>query len=210
MKSRKSKFYVVWKGRQPGIYDSWAACEAQVKGFPGAEFKAFPTRAMAEAAWKESYAAYKGKNVAAQRWLFAPNPPALPCLCVDAACSGSPGPLEYQGVWLPGEKQVFHQGPFAEGTNNVGEFLAIVHALAWLEEQADERTPVYTDSRTALAWVRKGRCGTTLASTRKNAPLFALIARAERWLADHPRAAARVRKWDTDTWGEIPADFNRK
>ncbi len=206
----KRKFYVVWKGRQPGIYDSWAHCEAQVKGFPGAKFKAFPTREMAEAAWQQTYEAFAGQNTATQQWLFAPHPPQLPCLCVDAACSGSPGPVEYQGVRLPEGERLFHQGPLADGTNNVGEFLAIVHALAWLDERNETTMPVYTDSFTALGWVRRGRCGTSLPPTRNNAPLFALIARAERWLAAHPRAAARVLKWDTAAWGEIPADFNRK
>ncbi len=210
MAKRKPKYYVVWKGREPGIYTSWAECQAQVKGFPGAEFKSFPTREMAEAAWQSTYAEYKGKDVNGQQWLFAPNPPLLPSLCVDAACSGSPGPLEYQGVLLPEQQRVFHRGPYPDGTNNVGEFLALVHALAWLDAQGDAKMPVYTDSRVAWLWVRAGRCQTRLPQTSANAPLFALIARAERWLKAHPQAAERIHKWDTQAWGEIPADFNRK
>lgn len=207
-KSSKKKFYVVWKGRQPGIYETWTACEAQVKGFPGAAFKAFPTRAMAEAAWQQGYETYRGKPVLSQQWLFAPNPPVTPCVCVDAACAGVPGPVEYQGVHLPDERLLFRQGPFPDGTNNIGEFLAIVHALAWLEQNGLDE-PVYSDSRTAIAWVRKGRCGTEHQLPAGNR-LADLVARAETWLAAHPAAVERVRKWDTETWGEIPADFGRK
>ena len=205
------KFYVVWRGRVPGIYDSWKACEAQVKGFSGAAFKAFPTREMAEAAFSGDYEDYKGKPASAKQWLFAPTPPRLPSLCVDAACSGSPGPVEYRGVDTESGKEYFRRGPFAEGTNNVGEFLAIVHALAWVEKHAPG-TPIYSDSETALAWVRAGHCKTTLAKTDANAPLFERIFRAELWLREHPRALEEtpMLKWDTRAWGEIPADFGRK
>lgn len=209
MARKRNKVYVVWKGRQPGVYASWAECEAQVKGYPGAEYKAFPTREMAEAAFRETYAAHRGQNSAAQQWLFAPNPPVTPSLCVDAACSGVPGPVEYRGVRLPDGKEVFRQGPFPGGTNNIGEFLALVHALSWLEREGLD-WPVYSDSRTALAWARKGKCATDLQPEAANRPLFDLIARAEDWLAAHPDAAARLRKWDTQVWGEIPADFGRK
>lgn len=208
MAKSKAKYYVVWQGRKPGIYDSWAACEVQVKGYPGAQFKAFPTRAMAEAAWKQPYEAYVGQDTAAQQWLFAPHPPQTPCLCVDAACAGVPGPLEYRGVRLPENEIVFAQGPYPNGTNNIGEFLALVHALAYLRRQ-DLNWPVYSDSRVAIGWVRTGKCGTDQIPDAENAPLFDLIARAEKWLAEHPEHAP-VRKWDTQAWGEIPADFGRK
>lgn len=207
-KKNKKKFYVVWRGRKPGIYETWAECEAQVKGFSGAAFKAFPTRVMAEEAWQRDYQAYKGRPVQTRQWLFAPNPPVMPCVCVDAACSGAPGPVEYQGIHLPEGAMLFRQGPFLNGTNNIGEFLAIVHALAWTEKNGLDE-PVYSDSRTAIAWVQKGRCGTKQKASA-NSPLAALISRAETWLAHHVTAIRRVRKWDTEAWGEIPADFNRK
>ncbi|MCE1155298.1 MAG: ribonuclease H, partial [Bacteroidales bacterium] len=43
----------------------------------------------------------------------------------------------------------------------------------------------------------------------ENAVLFDLIARAEKWLADN-RYSTRIMKWQTEAWGEIPADFGRK
>ncbi len=204
----KGKFYVVWKGRQTGIFADWETCKAQVNGFPEAQYKAFETRLEAERAFTGEYAAYAGKPASSQKWLFAPNPPVAESYVVDAACSGGTGRLEWRGVHLASGKKLFHEGPYENGTNNVGEFLAIVHALALLAKEGLSQ-PIYSDSETALAWVRLGKCKTDLKPDRQNAVLFTLIARAEDWLAKHP-AHNSVLKWDTEAWGEIPADFNRK
>jgi ribonuclease HI len=206
--SQKAKFYVVWKGRKRGIFSSWEQCAAQVQGFTGARYKSFPSRAAAEQAFKGKYAAQTGKPVSNGNWLFSPNPPIAESYCVDAACSGSPGPLEYRGVDLRSGKEIFHKGPYQHGTNNIGEFLAIVHALKLLEKQKS-RLPVYSDSSTGIGWVRKKRCNTELAADEQNAALFKLIDQAEEWLAEHTYTNP-ILKWDTRAWGEIPADFNRK
>jgi ribonuclease HI len=206
--AEKPKFYVVWKGRKTGVFSSWEACAAQVKGFTGAQYKSFTSRSAAEQAFRGKYAAHVGKPVSSGEWLFAPNPPVADSLVVDAACSGSPGRLEYRGVDLRSGKEVFRKGPYENGTNNVGEFLAIVHALALLEQQGSA-WPIYSDSETAIAWVKAKQCNTELAADETNAPLFELINHAEDWLAEH-KITNPVLKWDTKAWGEIPADFNRK
>lgn len=187
---------------------SWEACAAAVTGYPGAEYKSFDSEAAARAALQRGYAAVKGKPASQGQWLFAPRPPVLPSVCVDAACSGAPGPLEYRGVETESGREVFRQGPFQDGTNNVGEFLAIVHALAWMHARG-QFVPIYSDSENAMAWVRAGRCRTRLAHTERNAALFDLITRAEGWLAEHPLDTP-ILKWDTAAWGENPADFGRK
>ena len=232
--AEKPKFYVVWKGRKTGIFSSWEACAAQVQGYTGAQYKSFTSRLAAEQALRGKYTAQVGKPVSSGDWLFAPMPPVAGSIVVDAACSGSPGRLEYRGVDLGSGKEIFRQGPYENGTNNVGEFLAIVHALALLEEQgrtlprapsrkrfgmiSENRdylagtgttTPVYSDSETAIAWVKAKQCNTELAADETNASLFELINRAEEWLAGHKKVGP-ILKWDTKAWGEIPADFNRK
>lgn len=214
MSGPKQHFYTVWRGRSPGVYASWDEAAAQVTGFKGAQFKRFDTRAEAEAAFRGEYAAHVGqlpldpsapadvarvrrlKDVVSASW------------SVDAACSGNPGRLEYRGVDNRTGQVLFHQGPFEDGTNNIGEFLAIVHALALLMRKGLD-VPVYTDSHNAIKWVNEKRCATKLARNERNAPLFDLIARAEAWLRGN-EYATRVLKWDTDAWGEIPADFGRK
>ncbi|OIN95538.1 MAG: ribonuclease H [Anaerolineae bacterium CG1_02_58_13] len=204
---RKQKFYVVWKGRKPGIYTVWADCEAQVKGFEGAQFKAFESREAAKIAFKGKYEDFKGKAQAVRQWLFTPNPPMLPSISVDAACSGSPGPLEYRGVNTETGEQVFRAGPFPGGTNNVGEFLAIVRGMEWLARNKHDWV-IYSDSETAVSWVRARKCNTKLPRIPSNAMLFQLIARAEESLKDF--RSFRIMKWDTESWGENPADFGRK
>ena len=205
----KQKYYVVWKGRSAGIFTSWVECEKQVKGFVAAEYKAFGSLKEAESAFKSKYEAYKGKSSSLGKWKDSEEPPILPSICVDAACSGSPGKLEYRGVYTESAKEIFRFGPFPDGTNNVGEFLAVVHALTWMSKNG-KRLPVYSDSQNAISWVYTGECKTQLKHTAKNAPLFIMIRSAENWLAENELKDDAVLKWDTELWGEIPADFGRK
>lgn len=205
----KHKYYVVWKGRRTGIFASWAECEKQVKGFVGAQYKAFESEAEADGAYLARYEDYLGRASTLGKWKLAEMKPRLPSICVDAACSGSPGKLEYRGVNLENGREIFRAGPYAEGTNNVGEFLAIVHALTW-QEKHNLRIPIYSDSENAIAWVNTGSCRTQLKRSPKNAILFALIKSAENWLSENELPEDKIVKWDTPMWGENPADFGRK
>ncbi len=126
---------------------------------------------------------------------------------VDAACSGNPGRMEYRGIDLATGAQVFHFGPI-HGTNNIGEFLAIVHALALMDREGIRKT-IYSDSYNAILWVSKKKCKTTLARDEQTARLFDIITRAEFWLRTH-NIQVPIVKWETSEWGEIPADFGRK
>lgn len=208
----KGKFYVVWKGKQTGIYNSWNACKAVIKDYKGAEYKSFPTFDLAKKAFNGNYADYIGKKENKIKLsktellqIGEPNPNSI---SVDAASSGNPGVMEYQGVETTTGQKLFRQGPFEQGTNNIGEFLAIVHGLAYLKERKSNRV-LYTDSRTAISWVRKKKCNTKLAQNSKNKLVFELIGRAEEWLKKNTFNTAIV-KWETKAWGEIPADFGRK
>jgi ribonuclease HI len=203
------KYYVVWKGRKPGIFTSWTEAEKQIKGFAGAQYKSFGSRPEAESAFRSEYEAFKGKPSSSGKWRHASVKPILPSISVDAACSGSPGILEYRGVFTETGDQIFYYGPFPDGTNNVGEFLAIVTALTWMEKHKSP-LPVYSDSENGISWVYQGKCKTRMTRTVLNAPLFAMIHSAENWLAENELEDDTVLKWDTELWGENPADFGRK
>ena len=203
----KTKFYVVWKGRKRGIFTSWPECESQVKGFVGARYKSFETRQEAETAFVSGYVHYEGKPSTLGKWKTAKVKPILPSISVDAACSGSPGPLEYRGVNTETGEQIFRAGPYPSGTNNVGEFLAVARAMDYLSKRKLD-WPIYSDSETAMTWIKARKCNTKLARLSSNAMLFELIARAEQTLK--VSQTFRVYKWDTDLWGENPADFGRK
>ena len=206
----KQKFYVVWKGRKTGVFTSWQACSEQVQGYPEAEYKAFPNREAAEEAYQNPYEDYKGKRVPtlSKAMLEVIGDPIADSYCVDAACSGNPGLMEYQCVHTTTRKRIFHQGPFEQGNNNTGEFLALVHALAFFADKGID-TPIYSDSKVAMTWVKHKHCKTNLAKNAENTQIFDLIARAENWLTAH-EVKNKLLKWDTKAWGEIPADFGRK
>lgn len=208
--SRKQKYYVVWKGRKAGVFASWDECSAQVTGYPGAEYKSFGSREAAQAALRGSYQDYQGQRVLSlsQQSLLAVGQPVLDSYSVDAACSGNPGLLEYRCVRTETGQEIFRQGPFEHGTNNVGEFLALVHVLALLVEKGIG-WPVYSDSRNAIGWVKEKRCKTRLERDERNDDLFKRIEWAEVWLATH-EYPNKILKWKTEAWGEIPADFGRK
>ena len=140
--------------------------------------------------------------------IIAAGLPVKDSIAVDAACSGNPGLMEYQGVYTKTGELLFHQGPFKNGTNNIGEFLALVHGLAFLK-QRNSSLPIYTDSKTALAWIKNKKAKTLLEKNAENAILFELIERAEKWLKENSYTT-EVLKWKTEIWGEIPADFGRK
>lgn len=211
----KRKFYVVWVGFQPGIYDSWEECQAQIKNFPGAKYKSFSDQEEATLAYRGDPSEHIGilRSIASHSHRVV-NYEAFPeiildSIAVDGACAGNPGLMEYQGVSVRTGETLFKMGPLADGTNNVGEYLALIHALALLDKRGDRTTPVYSDSRTAQSWLRHGASKTTLKPTPRNARIFELLRRADAWLAAHPNHNPVI-KWNTEQWGEIPADFGRK
>ncbi|MEM8998712.1 MAG: ribonuclease H family protein [Bacteroidota bacterium] len=207
-----NKFYVVWKGKKTGIFESWEDCKAQIKGFRGAQYKSFSSFVAAKKASHGNYLEYRGKkkpnSPLSPEELLKIGEPNMHSISVDAASSGNPGRMEYQGVDTKTKKTLFKQGPFQEGTSNIGEFLALVHGLAFLKNQKSDRI-IYSDSRIAIGWVQKKSCKTTLRPNKKNKDVFELIHRAEDWLKNNSYHTPIV-KWQTKAWGEIPADFGRK
>ncbi|MGM5469062.1 ribonuclease H1 domain-containing protein [Flavobacteriaceae bacterium LMO-SS05] len=213
MSKKKKKYYAVWKGHHPGVFDAWEDCKAQIKDFQGAQYKSFETFDAAKQALKGNYKDYVGKSKVnkselSQEKLKKIGLPNYHSISVDAASSGNPGKMEYRGVDTKTKKALFKQGPFEEGTNNIGEFLAIVHGLAFLKQKNSDRI-IYTDSKTAISWIKKKTCNTKLERNKKNAVLFELVDRAIQWLKTNTYNTVIV-KWETKAWGEIPADFGRK
>jgi ribonuclease HI len=209
----KKKFYVVWSGRKKGIFTSWNVCKKQIDGFESAQYKSFADLKEAEIAFSKKYADYKGINTkkptlsAAEKDSYGT--PNLESISVDAACSGNPGKMEYRGVLTHNKQEIFIKGPFKNGTNNIGEFLALVHGIALLKSKNKEDIPIYSDSRIAMSWVKKKTCRTNITFDASNKDLLGLIKRAEKWLKENTYKNP-ILKWETKAWGEIPADFGRK
>ena len=210
----KNKFYVVWEGRTPGVYDHWEDCKKEIEGVKGAKYKGFPDKASAEAAFAKGFTGFDKKETPQVDLTQVEEKPVSPAVAVDAACAGNPGKMEYQGFFVdfgtqPATTvQLFKSPVFENGTNNIGEFLAIVHALAWMK-QKHVTYPIYSDSYNAQLWIKQKKCKTKLQPNDKNEYLFELIARAEKWLNENT-IEVPILKWKTEIWGEIPADFGRK
>lgn len=218
------KYYVVWEGREPGVYDSWEECQEQIDHFPGAKYKSFKTL-------DEAIKAFRGKDsdqLAVMRSILAHTPlgtfdgrttyqpPTNPnirldAIAVDGACSANPGPMEYRAVRINTGEEVFHIGDKTPlfGTNNIAEYLALIHVCALLKNLGDTTTPIYTDSRTGLSWLRRGHSRSTLPDEPRTHATIELLRRADAWLASN-KIVNPVLKWNTEEWGEIPADFGRK
>jgi len=204
----KVKYYVVWKGRKPGIYKDWATCKTMVDGFDGASFKSFPSLLEAENAYGSKPGSGSSSKSSSKSTPLSKKTIILtPSISVDAACSGNPGVMEYQGVDTHTKEVLFHK-KYQLGTNNIGEFLALVHGLAFLKKNGSD-IPIYSDSVNALLWIKNKKCKTTLVRNNKTSELFETIARAEDWLKNNTWKNQLI-KWETESWGEIPADFGRK
>lgn len=211
------KYYVVWVGHQPGIYRTWADCQAQTKGYPQARFKSYESeleaRQALEKGWQKSLNfSAKGGATGTSTGKSA-TPETAPevdynSISVDVGCSGNPGIVEYKGVDTKTGEIIFYQGPISKGTNNLGEFLAIVHGLAYLQKQGSNKS-IYTDSVTALSWIRKKEVSTNLVRDASTEEIWTLVDRALKWLKTNTYTN-KIMKWDTRKWGEIKADFGRK
>lgn len=213
--AKKCKYYVVWSGLEPGIYDNWDDCKEQVDAYPGARYKSYPS-------YEAAIRAFRGDDAREAKTLLelgrrearelnysgidGIDPRGI---AVDGACSRNPGPMEYRGVVVGTGEQLFHVGPVDGGSNNIAEYLAIVHALALCAQRREPRRAIYSDSRIAQEWLRRRQAHPEILRTASNGKVFELLARADRWVQTH-QLTNPVIKWDTAQWGEIPADFGRK
>ena len=205
----KKRYYVVWAGRIPGIYNSWQEAKEQITEFQKPKFKSFGSLRLAKKALEEGPEKYEGRSFKkskdlSEKELKAIGDPILMSLSVDAACNSKTGVFEYRGVITESGTEVFKEGPFKNGTNNIGEFLALVHALAYLKKSRSG-LPIYSDSKYAMAWIKKKKANSKVT----NAKTVSLLKRAEKWLNNNTWENP-ILKWETKAWGDIPADFNRK
>lgn len=195
------KRYVVRKGREPWIFSSRDACQTSILHYSGAKYKSFPTEHQAQEAFAKWTTTQQSRRSLTQDII-------IPSISVDAACAWNPWTLERQGVDTATGKLLFHEWPFAQGTVNIGEFLALVQWLQWCT-QHNKTFPLYSDSITAMARVRNQKAKTGLTPTDVNSELFDRLDQAHERLQHHERTN-RILKRDTAQRGEIPADFGRK
>lgn len=216
------KYYVVFRGHNPGVYDNWDEVKEQIQGFPGAVYKGYGSSEEAARAYR-NMTGMEDRNelfrLISQRTKQQEQKPGIldyrtfpeidaDAWAVDASCLGNPGVMEYRGVELKSGREIFRVGPFQDATNNIGEYLALVHAMSLMTRNGEYHT-IYSDSVTAQSWVKRRQVKTQLKPTERNAKVFELLARASVWVKNH-NFPGKILKWQTERWGEIPADFGRK
>ena len=200
MKKKASKYYVVWQGRKPGIYSTWDDCFFQVREESNAKYKSFSSYDQAQTAYKSSYHNYIGKPSTKIKIKHG--------IAVDGACDHVSGRAEYQAIDLESNKKILHGGPYKKGTNNLVEFLALVHTLIYCHKYHIS-SPIYSDSLTAISWVRDNKVRSSCPRCKENIILFQHVDQALEWLKKI-LYTNKILKWKTSLWGENPADFGRK
>lgn len=205
------KYYVVWKGHQPGIYTNWQDTQQQVHGYTWAEFKSFPTKESAQLAFEHNFQGAKGQYTK-EHLQSLMKEEFFVSIATDAACPNNPGPIEYRGVDIANQQELFRIGPLAGGSTNIAEYLGIVHGISWILQEKKHYTTLYSDSKIAINRVMTNSLKTQLQEDNDNKPLRNMIRRAQQWLFDHPerKHCITLKKRPTKERGQIPADFGRK
>lgn len=151
----KQKFYAVAAGRTTGIFTSWSIAEAQVKGFTGARYKSFATRAEAEAWLKDPvFTPQKPKNNGASVARIT-HPAGALVIYTDGGAINNPGPGGYGVVICDGDSRRELSGGFRLTTNNRMEMTACIVAL---KAVAGCGRPIvmYSDSSYLVNGIEKG------------------------------------------------------
>ena len=163
----KKKFYAVKNGRTPGLYKTWAECQRQVQGYPGALFKGFVTRAEAEAYLGGASGSAPAKPVAE---------PGVCCIYVDGSY--------FQGHYSWG-MAVYRDGKLIHTANGLGtsrdaarlhnvagEVEAAIQAVRWAEDQKLEKVVICHDYIGISEWA-EGRWKTNTELTAAYAAFMA-------------------------------------
>ena len=234
MSTKKSKWYVIYRGRRVGVYDNWRECEQETRGFPDAKFASFDTYEEARCSFlkecicgggdcewvQKAFPSICTSSPSGDTWRTCEGGPEIPCVCTDAACTNPVGgDVEYRCVRISNKtaavEQLFAFGPFRLGSNNIGEYVGLVRALMWTSTHDSlGSAPIYTDSRVAISWVSNPVApGSNTTIKAIGDDLRAELKYCDDWIKTpvaKKEVLKRVRHWKTSCWGEIPADYGRK
>jgi len=178
------KFYVVWQGREPGIYRDWNSCKQQVDKFAGAKYKSFLSLQDAEEAFKAGRSVKKavggGRNskptsrsstANGVKTYTAADIAQMPInvkMYTDGGCDPNPGRAgSGMAVYRNEVLESLWYGCYnPEGTNNTAELNALNQAfmLAQTESDSGQSVAIFCDSKYAIqcitqwaiGWQKKG------------------------------------------------------
>ena len=162
------KFYVVWAGRETGVFTDWATTHRHVNAFPGARFKSFSSRTEADQAFRSGGPPSTGRRPArASSGVAARMEPAAAAIGLqiycDGACDPNPGRAGSGiAVYRDGKLEQLWYGLYSpHGTNNTAELNALHHALLMAETAilAGQTAQILCDSTYAINCISKWAVG---------------------------------------------------
>lgn len=211
------KYYVVRKGVTPGIYRSWSECQMQVTGYPNAEYKSFKKKEDA-ISYMQGVSTRPSRNLREERKTAREHYdtyglPAEKYLVVDGGTRGNKGDgssrVEYQ-IYDNQARDIVYNSAEYVGTSNIAEFLGLVGAIRYQQENNLTDHVIYTDSNVALRWYENQSVKTRLDRTSLGADRTYAQLKADVEYLKSLSIVPDVRKWETRAWGENPSDFGRK
>lgn len=167
------KFYVVWAGRQTGVFTDWPTTHRQVDRFAGARYKSFATRAEAEQAFaggapRSAIVRRAANKASGQAPVQADSSPFDLQIYCDGACDPNPGRAgSGLAVYRNGKLAQLWYGLYnPAGTNNTAELNALHRALVMAEAAiassftvqilCDSTYAINCISKWAAGWEKKG------------------------------------------------------
>ena len=157
-------YYVVHKGRVPGIYNNWIECKKQVEGYDGAIYKKFTNETEAQQFLKVGFNGKKPRAVTIKENADKKNSDLIEeeenndtdkiFIYTDGSCirhKNSNSTAGY-GIYIP-EKYVNVAKPLLNQkiTNNRAELTAIIETIKYLdEEDLNKEIKIVTDSQYSI------------------------------------------------------------
>jgi len=212
------KYYVVRNGKKKWIFDSWDETKVIVEWFQNAKYKSFDDYDIAKKSfdmWYDVFFGQRDKKVKKDKKEIIKNKKILtPSICVDASCMGNPGNLQYQIVDTGNLCNIYKSPIFEHWTQNIWEYMAIVHWMMILSENDfyKKYKIIYSDSNTAISWIVNKKPKTSLIRDIYNIKLKNQFEKTNKWLLENTEKIKNIQviKRETKYRWEILADFGRK
>jgi ribonuclease HI len=161
------KFYVVWVGKQPGIYTTWSEAEQQVKGFPKAKFKSFASKPLAQEAYAQGITSSTSKRTTSKKLAKKTESSHVLTADVDIFCDGACDPNPGKagtGIAIYKQQKVdqLWYGLYnPKGTNNTAELLGLYHSLMIAKDELkkDQSITIHCDSKYSIDCITKWAFG---------------------------------------------------
>lgn len=194
-----SKYYVVWRGHSPGIYENWNACKAQVKGFKYSYYRVFPTFKSANEAFGLSLTEFKRRQQFKENTFnLRPN-----SIVVSSKYEEKNMETVFTAFKVGDPPEIlFRTAICGKSTHNIVQFLALAASIKYCYENG-LKSPIYSDNPVALKWIRDRKINSQVIRSDRNQEVFDLVDEAIYWLNCNSYNNQLI-EWDVEKHGYLP------